>query len=47
MRVLAVVSTQLMHHQLVDGQGAGPIPPAPQPMIVHDLRTSTHERSPA
>ncbi len=47
MRVLAVVSTQLMHHQLVSGDGAGPAIPAPQPMIVHDLRARTHERSPA
>jgi asparagine synthase (glutamine-hydrolysing) len=40
MRVLAVVSTQLAHHQFISGDGslhADAEPPTP--MVVHDLGT--------
>ena len=39
MRVLAIVSTQLLHHQFVEGDGGGMAPgEPPQPMTVHDYR---------
>jgi asparagine synthase (glutamine-hydrolysing) len=38
MRVLAVVSTQLLHHQFIADQSwAPPVPPPPRPMHVIDL----------
>ena len=38
MRVLAVLSTQLLHQQFIEGDGATPEEPHPPgPMLQHDL----------